>query len=89
MWNYALAVAILTTGCAGASSTQIANSPDRYDVTCRHGLGNCHEEAARVCPSGYTVVDRGEQSGAVVSPLGNSAMVTPVYKGEIIVECSE
>ena len=84
-----ISFALLLGGCASASSSQISSSPDRYDITCRQGLGYCHREAASVCPGGYKVVDGADRSTAYVQHAGSVAYVTPVYNGEIIVECAQ
>ncbi len=60
-WLVALIAALAVTGCVqrGASSSP-ARSPageQRYQVWCSGGRELCHDEAWRVCPTGYDLVD--------------------------------
>jgi hypothetical protein len=90
-----LAAILLTTACASTSASIISEDPTRLDITCRSSLDNCYERAKEECPNGFTVVDRADHSGAIASTYGSSygsnyhstTIATPVYNGEMIVEC--
>ena len=74
----------LLTACA-SSSNYLGRG--MYSIECRRSQGNCYEEAARVCPGGFDVMDGSGRQGAVVQSWGNTATVTPTYNGEMLVRC--
>ena len=85
-----LALALWATtllACAGASHTMIA--ADTYSISCKRNAGNCYEEAAKVCPSGFDVVDAQNQKGAVANTNYSTGQttVTPTYQGQMLVRC--
>jgi hypothetical protein len=87
-----LLVVMLLTGCASASSSQIA--PRTYSVECRRSQANCYEEAARCCPQGFDVLDSAGRSKLMVLTNTNtytgtsSSTVIPNYRGELLVRCN-
>lgn len=78
-------VVALLLACAGSSHTRIQSG--MYSISCKRNRANCYEEAAAVCPRGFDILDGDSQRGAIVHPMGNSAIVTPTYKGELLVQC--
>ena len=51
-------------------------------------LEACYEEAAKVCPKGYSIVDRQANPNAAVLPSGSSLMVVR-GPNNLLVECKE
>lgn len=82
-----IAVGLLVTMGCTTTATVISEDPTRIHVTCRRALGNCYERANEECPNGFTVIDGTGHEGAVVSMIGSTAIATPTYDGELIVEC--
>lgn len=80
---------LLTIGallaCAGASSTKVGR--DTFAIDCHTSRKNCYQEAAKVCPYGFDIADSSDKQGAIVTPVGDSAVVTPTYQGEMLVRC--
>ena len=82
----AIVVLLLLSGCASATSAQIA--PRTYSVECRRSQANCYEEAARCCPHGFDVLDSAGRSKFIVVNNTNSSTVIPKYRGELLVRCN-
>ena len=73
-------------GCATAKQVMTPDGKPGYSITCNGtavSMTVCYEKAAEVCPKGYSVVDKQNQSGFVVS---KNYMGSTSNKG-IFVEC--
>ena len=80
---------LLALGCSSSSAKMISNYPPRWDVTCTRALGHCYERAAEVCPNGFRILDNANAAGAVVQRYGDTAVATPTFYGEIIIDCGQ
>jgi hypothetical protein len=62
-------------------------------ITCAKSQADCLDEAAKMCPSGYVIMDQGQQQGAVAQSYYNpylrtsTAVVTPTYTGTMLIQC--
>ncbi len=64
----ALAIAALVSACATSKAIQGPNGRTAYLIKCGGAVDACYEEAAKLCPTGYTVADRKADPDAVVMP---------------------
>lgn len=73
--------------CAGASHSWVGG--DQWSIACKRNAGNCYSEAAKVCPSGFDVVDAQGQHGAIAQTNYSTGQtfVTPTYSGQMLVRC--
>ncbi|PNG50264.1 hypothetical protein WDL1P1_00309 (plasmid) [Variovorax sp. WDL1] len=70
-----VATALVLHGCA-ISSKPIPgpNGRTAYTVKCGSAvLHACYEEAAKLCPQGYSLVDRQDGPNGIVTPMGAGA----------------
>jgi hypothetical protein len=82
------AIALMLVGCSGAWSESVPGpSGPAFSVGCRRGVENCYREAARLCPTGYQVLDRwGGRPTGLVATGPNTAVVTHSHE-KMLVEC--
>lgn len=97
-WRVAIfSTASLVVACGGtAISEPVApEAPGLYVIWCSVSLDPCHEEAKRICPRGYDLVD---WHGENVEYATTSTMATPngpvstrgtstEYHGKLYVQC--
>lgn len=67
--------AIVVTGCATSKQIIGPNGKPAYFVKCGSArVDLCYEEAARVCPTGYTFLDQNNNGIGAALPVGNMMM---------------
>ena len=82
------AISVLS-GCATSKQIQGPNGSKAFYIKCGSAvLDACYEEAAKVCPKGYTMADRQASSNAAVIPAGNIFMVAH-GPNSMLIECKE
>ena len=87
-----LIAVLFVTGCI--QSSQQVMAPDgggAWLVDCRKDRMYCYDEAQRLCPHGYFVLDSSQQSGAVAQTYAGAysaaTIVSPTYHGELMIRC--
>jgi hypothetical protein len=82
-----LLVVTITFGCATSRPIQGPNGGTAYFIKCGSAvIDACYEEAAKVCPKGYTLVDRQANPNGMILPAGNSLVMTR-GPNSMLVEC--
>lgn len=83
----AIAFALLLSGCATSKAVQGPSGGVAYFIKCGSAVVDaCHEEAAKVCPRGYTFADKQINPNGVAMPVGTGfAMVRG--PNSMLVEC--
>ena len=77
------------SGCATSKQIQGPNGSKTYYIKCGSAvLDACYEEAAKVCPKGYTMADHQAGSNAAIIPTGNMLIVAH-GPNSMLVECKE
>ena len=86
---FTIIVAVLSlTACATSTPIQGPNGRTAYFIKCGSAvIDACYEEAAKVCPNGYTFADKQNNPNAVA--LSNGAGGFNVIRGpnSMLVEC--
>ncbi len=80
--------AVLLVGCAHQWSEPVPGPNGlAYSVGCKRGIERCYREAQRLCPGGYSLLDRsgGEVSGFVAT--SPTTAVATHHATKILVEC--
>ena len=76
-------------GCATSKPIQGPSGSQAFYIKCGSAvLDACYEEAAKVCPKGYTMADRQAGPNAALVPAGNALMVVR-GPNTMLVECKE
>jgi len=59
-------------------------------VGCKRSRSNCYEEAQRVCPDGFDVLDGSSSSrGGMLIPSGDGAIFATTYRGDMLIRCEQ
>lgn len=69
---------LLLAGCTSARPVALPGGQTAYAVQCsgiQHSLNDCYAEAARACPTGYTVLSR-DLRATVLNPFQRSLLVS-------------
>lgn len=85
-----IVAALSLTACATSKPIQGPNGGTAYFIKCGSAvIDACYEEAAKVCPNGYTFVDKQNNPNAVA--LSNGAGGFNVIRGpnSMLVECKQ
>lgn len=72
-------LAVVMSGCA-IDPVSIAG-PDgkqRYTLSCNSGTDKCHQKAAKLCPSGYDVIEHSKESSTRVAHYGEYPITTNI-----------
>ena len=89
MKNLFLVVLVIAglSACATSKPIQGPNGTTAYFVKCGSAvIDKCYEEAAKVCPKGYTVADaQANPNGAIIPSGANLMMVRG--PNSMLVEC--
>lgn len=73
--------------CATSKPIQGPNGDTAYFIKCGSAvIEKCYEEAAKVCPNGYTFADRQANPNGVVVPTGNGFLMAR-GPNSMLVEC--
>ena len=80
-------IAVVVTGCATSKPIQGPNGGTAYFIKCGSAvIDACYEEAAKVCPKGYTFVDRQANPNAMIVPAGGGLLLAR-GPNSMLVEC--
>lgn len=78
----------MLTACASSKQIQGPNGKPAYFVKCGSAaIDACYEEAAKVCPSGYTFLDRQNNPNAVAVPTVGGGFMMARGPNQMLVEC--
>lgn len=76
-------------GCATSRPIQGPNGVTAYFIKCAaNAIDTCYEEAAKVCPTGYTFLNQQGSNTATIIPMGKSFMVAG-GPNTMMVECKQ
>ena len=79
----------LLAGCATSKPMMGPSGSEAFFVKCGSAvLEACYEEAAKVCPKGYIIVDRQAGANAALIPSGNT-MLLARGPNSMLVECKK
>jgi hypothetical protein len=80
---------ILLSSCATSREVMAPDGSRAYYIECPRNQATCMDEAAELCPRGYKVIDRGENSGAVAqhNDFTGATTVNKTYRGTLTVKC--
>ncbi len=85
------AMALLLSGCVTARPVSLPNGTQGYAIRCpgaARDIGDCMNEAARVCGGKYQILDRdGNVVGGAAFASGNSAVFVNGIHRTLIVSC--
>jgi hypothetical protein len=84
-------VTVALTGCVTARPVSLPNGTKGLAINCpgaARDIGDCMNEAARVCGGKYQILDRdGAVVGGAATPVGNGAVFVQGIKRTMIVSC--
>ncbi len=87
----AIAAASLLTGCVTERPVRLPNGTDGWAIRCpgvERDIGDCMNEAARLCGGKYYMLDRdGNVAGGVATQVGNSSIFVQGIHRTLIVSC--
>lgn len=80
-------VALVAGGCATHREIKGPNGVPAYYIKCGAAVQyRCYEEAAEVCPNGYSIIDN--QSGRVAAAVSsNGTQAIAGSHGSMFIEC--
>ena len=82
-----IAFAVALSACATSKPIQGPNGGTAYFIKCGSAvIDKCYEEAAKVCPNGYTFADRQANPNGIIVPAGNSLLMAR-GPNSMLVEC--
>lgn len=80
-------ITVALAACATSKPIQGPNGGTAYFIKCGSAvIDKCYEEAAKVCPNGYTFADRQANPNGVVIPAGNGFLMAR-GPNSMLVEC--
>lgn len=80
-------VALLVQGCATSKAIEGPNGKTAYFIKCGSAvIEKCYEEAASVCPNGYSMVDKDANGNVFLAPAGTGLMAVR-GPNTMLVEC--
>jgi hypothetical protein len=75
--------------CATSKPIKGPNGGTAYFIKCGSAvIDKCYEEAAKVCPNGYTFADRQNNPNGVIVPTG-AGFIGVRGPNQMLVECKE
>lgn len=75
--------------CATSKPIQGPNGGQAYFIKCGSAvIDACYEEAAKVCPKGYTFADKQTGPNGMIMPVGTSFMAVR-GPNTMLVECKQ
>lgn len=82
-------ISALLVGCATSKPMMGPSGSEAFFVKCASAvLEACYEEAAKVCPKGYSIVDRQAGANAALIPAGNTLLLAR-GPNSMLVECKK
>lgn len=83
-----IATVLLLAACATSKAIQGPNGGTAYFIKCGSAaIDACYEEAAKVCPKGYSFVDKQTNPNAMVLPNGAGGYNVMRGPNTMLVEC--
>ena len=80
-------IAVALAACVTTKPMQGPSGSNAFFIKCGSAeIDKCYEEAAKVCPSGYTFADRQSNPNGVIVPVGNSLLMAH-GPNTMLVEC--
>lgn len=84
-----LTAVVFLASCATSKPIQGPSGRTAYFIKCGSAvIDACYEEAAKVCPTGYTFVDQQTNPNAMVVPAGSGFMMAR-GPNSMLVECKQ
>lgn len=84
-----LLLALIQVACATSKPIKGPNGGVAYFIKCGSAvIDKCYEEAAKVCPNGYTFADRQNNPNGAIVPTGAGFMGVR-GPNQMLVECKE
>ncbi|WP_323762345.1 hypothetical protein [Maricaulis sp.] len=91
LWPAFLAIGLFMSGCATSDPLTSPNGRPGFSVNCSGGGGgrwsDCYEEASRLCPQGYIVIDRVGDTDTMVSEIDGDWDLQTIVNRELMIEC--
>ena len=82
-------LALVLAACATSRPIQGPNGGTAYFIKCGSAvIDACYEEAAKVCPNGYTFADRQANPNALIVPSGTGVLMAR-GPNTMLVECKQ
>jgi hypothetical protein len=85
--------ALLAVGCSHVQTWKIQDSPPTWSIECDTRQGECMREAAKLCPTGFVVLDQGGESNptttVAVTQYGAYASTRNNYRGDLMIQCPD
>ncbi len=83
-----LAVPLILVGCATSKPIQGPNGTTAYFIKCGSAaIDSCYQEAAKVCPKGYTMADKNSNPNAVAMPMTGGGFMMARGPNTMLIEC--
>lgn len=84
-----LLLPLMLSACATSKAIQGPNGGTAYFIKCGSAVVDaCYEEAAKVCPNGYTFVDQQTNPNAMAVATGNNVILAR-GPNSMLVECKK
>jgi hypothetical protein len=77
--------ALVSLASCAPTVTQVG--PAEYSISRCRGLDACYQAASTTCANGFDVLHSGEHDGAIAQTYGDTTVVTPIVRNEILVQC--
>ncbi|RKR04038.1 hypothetical protein [Maricaulis maris] len=88
IWLAVLTIGLFVSGC---TTSEPLTSPDGlpgFSIDCSSGRwSDCYEEASRLCPQGYIVIDRVGDTDTHVSEMDGDLSFQTMVSRELMIEC--
>lgn len=90
-----IATAVITlccilAGCTTSKPIQGPNGGTAYYIKCGSAvIDACYEEAAKVCPKGYTFVDKQANPNGAAVPTAGGGFIMARGPNSMLVECKQ
>lgn len=82
-------LALSLAGCATSKPIQGPNGTQAFFIKCGSAvIDACYEEAAKVCPKGYDMLDRQANPNTMIAPVGDSFMAVR-GPNTMLIECKK
>jgi hypothetical protein len=85
-----LAAPFFLIACATSKPIQGPNGTTAYFIKCGSAaVDACYEEAAKVCPKGYTMADKQANPNAVAMPMAGGGFMMARGPNTMLIECKQ
>lgn len=79
-FNRLAIVSVFAIGCTTVEQIPAPDGEMHFSINCKRSITNCYEKAAELCPSGYTLADKQDETTQI--PSG-----TTVRRYNMLVKC--